>query len=83
MSTQQNHSKRDLGGSIAAWLHVAQQILAGEFQGADASTCESLWIGLRSIGHPSCRSALQRLAGEPYCPKTIRAKIANHVKPLA
>src|SRR5437867_11678 len=31
------------GGSVTAWLYVARQILAGEFQGADASTCESLW----------------------------------------
>lgn len=43
------------------WLHIARQALAGEFDGADRSTCESLAIGLRSIGHPLCRRALERL----------------------
>jgi hypothetical protein len=45
----------------AAWLHVARQILAGEFVGADRSTVESLTIGLRSIVHPLCQRALERL----------------------
>lgn len=40
------------------WLHVANQILAGEFDGADRSTVQSLTIGLRSIRHPLCRQAL-------------------------
>ena len=44
------------------WLHVSRQILAGEFIGADNSTRESLRIGLRSINHPLCQSALHRLA---------------------
>ena len=44
------------------WLYVARQILAGEFEGADRSTRESLTIGLRSIRHPVCESALQALA---------------------
>ena len=43
------------------WLHIAKQILAGEFQGADRSTRESLTIGLRSIQHPVCRRALAQL----------------------
>ena len=43
------------------WLHVARQILAGEFDGADRSTRESLMIGLRSIQHPDCQRALERL----------------------
>ena len=43
------------------WLHVARQILAGEFDGGDSSTRESLTIGLRGIGHPLCRRALERL----------------------
>jgi hypothetical protein len=43
------------------WLHVAYQILAGEFDGCDSSTRESLTIGLRSVPHPlACRS-LDRL----------------------
>jgi hypothetical protein len=45
----------------APWLHVAKQVLAGEFDGADGSTRESITIGLRSIAHPVCRQALQRL----------------------
>jgi hypothetical protein len=45
----------------AAWLPVARQVLAGEFDGCDRSTRESLTIGLRSIQHPDCRRALDRL----------------------
>jgi hypothetical protein len=43
------------------WLHVAKQVLAGEFEGADKSTTQSLTIGLRHIPHPRCREALARL----------------------
>ncbi len=43
------------------WLHVARQVLAGEFDAADGSTSESLAIGLRGITHPLCRKALERL----------------------
>ena len=50
-----------LAPDCAAWLHVARQILAGEFDGADRSTSESLRIGLRSIPHPLCNRALARL----------------------
>jgi hypothetical protein len=45
----------------APWLHVAKQVLAGEFDGADKSTVESLTIGLRSIQHQDCRKALAHL----------------------
>ena len=45
----------------AAWLPVARQVLAGEFEGADRSTAESLRIGLHRIEHPTCREALARL----------------------
>jgi hypothetical protein len=45
----------------APWLHVARQVLAGEFEGASRSTVESLSIGLRRIEHPRCRQALARL----------------------
>ena len=45
------------------WLHVARQILAGEFDGADRSTVESLTIGVRGIRHPLCQQALNRLNG--------------------
>ena len=43
------------------WLHVARQVLAGEFEGADRSMVASLTIGLRHIPHPRCREALARL----------------------
>jgi hypothetical protein len=51
-----------LTADAAPWLHVAKQVLAGEFDGCDASARESIWIGLRSIGHPVCKAALERLA---------------------
>lgn len=43
------------------WLHISRQILAGEFDGADSSTVASVTIGLRSILHPLCQRALERL----------------------
>jgi hypothetical protein len=45
----------------AAWLHIARQILAGEFDGCDNSTRESLTIGLRSISHPLANRSLEKL----------------------
>ena len=51
------------------WLHVAKQVLCGEFKGCCRSMRESLLIGLRSINHPDCRRALERLAAdEPATP---------------
>jgi hypothetical protein len=52
----------NLTKDCAAWLTVARQILAGEFEGADSSTVASVSIGLRSILHPLCQRALERLA---------------------
>ena len=43
------------------WLHVARQVLVGEFDGGDSSTRESVTIGLRSVAHPLCQCALERL----------------------
>jgi hypothetical protein len=43
------------------WLHVAKQVLAGEFDGCDNATRESLAIGLRSIAHPLARRSLEKL----------------------
>ena len=43
------------------WLHVAGQVLNGEFDGADSYTCESILIGLRNIEHPVCEQAILRL----------------------
>jgi hypothetical protein len=50
-----------LTSDCVPWLHVARQVLDGEFDGADRSTRESLAIGLRSIRHPQCGRALTRL----------------------
>jgi hypothetical protein len=52
-----------LAPDCAPWLHVARQILAGEFDGADNSTAQSLTIGLRGIRHPLCQQALIQLKG--------------------
>ena len=43
------------------WLHVARQVLAGEFAGANRSLRDSVSIGLRSIPHPLCLRALETL----------------------
>lgn len=51
----------NLTPDCAAWLHIARQILAGEFEKADSSTVGSLTIGLRSILHPLCQRALEHL----------------------
>jgi hypothetical protein len=51
-----------LAPDCAAWLHIAKQILAGEFDGADSSTVASLKIGLHSIPHPLCVRALARFS---------------------
>lgn len=48
----------NLPDDCAPWLHVAKQVLAGEFDGADKSTVESLTIGLRAVNHALCRKAL-------------------------
>jgi hypothetical protein len=50
-----------LAPDCAPWLHVAKQVINGEFVGADSSLRESLAIGLRGIAHPVCRDALKRL----------------------
>jgi hypothetical protein len=55
----------NLPPDCAPWLYVARQVLAGEFDGADKSTVESLTIGLRGIRHRICREALARLPKNP------------------
>lgn len=57
---------RDAGLSVSCgpWLHVARQVLAGEFADADGSTRESLSIGLRAVGTAVCKRALERLAAD-------------------
>ena len=51
----------NLADDCAPWLHVAKQVLAAEFDGADQAMIESLTIGLRGIQHPICKQALNRL----------------------
>jgi hypothetical protein len=52
-----------LAPDCAPWLHVAKQVLAGEFDGLmDNSVRGSLEIGLRSIAHPLCVRALAQLS---------------------
>jgi hypothetical protein len=55
----------------AAWLPIARQVLAGEFDDADGSTLLSLTIGLRGITHPVCRHALERLRHRGAKPGTL------------
>ena len=41
--------RKGLPADCAPWLHIARQVMAGEFDGADRSTAESLTIGLRRM----------------------------------
>jgi hypothetical protein len=54
------------------WVHVARQVMSGEFDDADRSTIESLWIGLRSLAHPLAAQALARLRRAPGCPAHLK-----------
>jgi len=58
----------DLRPDEIPWLNVARQIMDGEFDGANRSTVESLTIGLRSIAHPLCRRAVERLGNHSIRP---------------
>jgi hypothetical protein len=51
-------NRHALPPDCAPWLHVARQVIEGEFDGCDRSTAESLTIGLLRIPHPRCREAL-------------------------
>jgi hypothetical protein len=53
-----------LGPDEKPWLHVAKQVLQGEFDTADDSLRQSVLIGLRSIPHPTCRAASDKLQVE-------------------
>jgi len=56
--------KTELRAFLAArapWLHVAKQILLGEFNGCDGSTRQKLADGLHSVPHPLARRALEIL----------------------
>ena len=52
---------RDLEHYYADGLHMAEQILAGEFDGADSSTTENLFVRLRDFADPQCQLAVARL----------------------
>lgn len=51
----------NLPPDCAPWLHIARQVLAGEFDDADHCLVESLTIGLRATRYPDCQQALARL----------------------
>jgi hypothetical protein len=50
-----------LAPDCVPWIHVARQVLDGEFDDCDGSTRESVTIGLRSIRHPLCVRAMEHL----------------------
>ena len=60
----------NLTSDCAPWLHIARQVLCGEFDGGSRSTVESLVIGLRGIAHPSCQQAVARLRKQRSNPIT-------------
>jgi hypothetical protein len=50
-----------LPADCGPWLHVARQVLAGEFDGGDRCLTQSLLIGVRNIPHRLCQQARTRL----------------------
>jgi len=46
------------------WIHVARQVLAGEFSGAAGSLRASLVIGFKAVPHPICQQALDSIKGQ-------------------
>lgn len=52
---------QQLTPDCAAWLPVADRVLAGDYRDCDETTRESLSIGLRGIEHDRCRAAMVRL----------------------
>jgi len=53
----------NLPADCIPWLHIARQVLAGEFTGANRSLIGSLTIGLRGVRHPVAKKALAMLTG--------------------
>ena len=49
-------------------IHLAQQVVSGEFVGASAVLTESITITLRASRHPQCVRALIVLAGQTVRP---------------
>lgn len=72
--------KANLPADCAPWLHIARQILAGEFYSVDHSLAGSLAIGLRHIKHPLCERALAQL---PDTPEKLRPTSAGSLSPPA
>lgn len=50
---------------VRPWLHVARQVLAGEFDGGNRGLLESIAIGLHGTPHPDARRALEKLGKVP------------------
>ena len=55
----------NLPAGNAPLLHVARQILEGEFEGVEQCTRKRLTVALRGIAHPLCRRALKQLQSKP------------------
>jgi hypothetical protein len=58
--------RRQTAAAVArrAWIHIARQVIASEFYGADRKTLQTLEAGLRTLPHhPLCQLALRRLDG--------------------
>lgn len=53
------------------WLEVAALIIEGRYDNSDASTKESLTIGLRSIDHILCKQAIAKIESLPK-PKALK-----------
>ena len=48
----------------AAWIPVAEKVLAGEYDNADRSTCDSIIFGLQGVPKPICEDAIEKLVGQ-------------------
>ena len=46
----------------SAVVHLARQIVEGEFQGADANTCNVIAEALRRSTNPLCSAAMRKLS---------------------
>lgn len=52
------------GGTHEQWRAIARQVKAGEFDEADKSLAEALWIGLRGWPDELCREAAAVMRGK-------------------
>jgi hypothetical protein len=65
----------NLAPDCLPWIGVARQILDGEFDGCNKSTCESLIIGLQHVEHPTCKRALNK------CQRWLKTLKSRKAKP--